>query len=119
MASVLLDPPHQPSNASLRGTFRANTQSRLRQSRRVVPDLIENDEDEELPPKPAMSGNSGNLDEEQSHLGESWKISKAGAVDDGEDGVRGPAANAETGAGILGLVYQFSKAQTEGRAAGV
>jgi autophagy-related protein 9 len=116
MTSVLLDPQHQPSSLHL--TSRSGGQSRIRQSRKPIDDLVEGEENETAEDdRPA--GQSENLEEEQSHLGESWKMSKAGSIGEVDDGARGPATNAENGAGILGLVYQFSKAQTEGRTAGV
>ncbi len=55
---------------------------------------------------------------DESHLGESWKTTRAGNTDDDvNDDPR--ASNADKGPGVLGLVYQFSKAQNEGRGTGV
>jgi autophagy-related protein 9 len=47
------------------------------------------------------------------------ETTRAGALDDdnGDEDVREVAA--EKGAGVLGLIYQFQKAQTEGRGTGV
>lgn len=108
MASILLDPQHQPTQSVLRTGHKIGTQSRLRQSRKPVFDPAENAEmsDSEL----------GAVDD--SHLGESWKTTRAGHVeDDGEEGAQ--ASNTDRGPGVLGLVYQFSRAQTDGRVTGV
>lgn len=64
----------------------------------------------------AGDGSEGAADE--SNLGESWKTTRAGTRDeDGDE--EAEATNHDRGPGVLGLVYQFSKAQTEGRGTGV
>lgn len=74
------------------------------------------DEEESLTQNGEHQGSDGEADE--SNLGESWKTTRAGTRDeDDEEEVR--ANNNDRGPGVLGLVYQFSKAQTEGRGAGV
>ena len=108
MASILLDPQHQPAQSALRKGQNIGTQSRLRQSRTVHLDPVENAE--------ISDSEDGAVDD--SHLGESWKTTRAGnAEDDGEEGAQ--AGNTDRGPGVLGLVYQFSRAQTDGRVTGV
>lgn len=118
MASILLDPQHQPASMSLRTQRRLGTQSRLRTSRKQQDDPVE-DEDEALIENAGHSG--GDVSEgaaDDSNLGESWKTTRAGTRDeDVEDGMQ--ATNHDRGPGVLGLVYQFSKAQTDGRGTGV
>ena len=119
MASILLDPQHQPSRSAIRAGPNLGAQSRLRASRMISADPIENEE-EGLPEgsgQPgAGDGEGGVVDD--SILDDSWKTTRAGnAEDDGEENTQ--ASNADRGAGVLGLVYQFSKAQRDGRGTGV
>ena len=118
MASILLDPQHQPHAAGLRTQRKLGTQSKLRASRMPLGDPME---DEEEPQAVGGGHSGGDLSEgpaDESNLGESWKTTRAGTRDeDGEEEVQ--ANYHDRGPGVLGLVYQFSKAQTEGRGAGV
>ena len=118
MASILLDPQHQPSLATFRGGRNLGAQSRLRNSRKAIVDPVENEE-EELPEnygQPGVGDSEGRAADES--LGDSWKTTQAGhAEEDGQEGIQ--ASNADRGPGVLGLVYQFSKAQTDGRGTGV
>ncbi|KAI9874275.1 MAG: autophagy protein atg9 [Pleopsidium flavum] len=121
MPSILLDPHHQPSTTGFRTLSRPSTQSRFRQAGRPLSDPIE-DEEEALPEttqQPDGITSSGGMAND-SNLGESWKTTRAGALDNDngdEEDVR--EATSEKGAGVLGLIYQFQKAQTEGRGTGV
>lgn len=61
---------------------------------------------------------------EMSHLGESWRTTRAAANDDDDDQEDDPAHRADDlaanrEAGVLGLLYQFQRAHTEGRGGGV
>ena len=74
-------------------------------------------------PGPESSGEGG-ASGEVSHLGESWKTTRAAATnDEGDDEHEtgnidgGPPTGREVG--VLGLLYQFQRAQTEGRGGGV
>lgn len=118
IASILLDPPHQPPIAGLKNQRRLGPQSRLRDSRKPFEDPIE-DEEEVLAENGGHSAGDGSEDgPDESNLGESWKTTRAGTRDEeGEEDV--PGTNHDRGPGVLGLVYQFSKAQTEGRGTGV
>ena len=117
MASILLDPEHQPSQPGLRASHRVGTQSRLRASRKPLFDPVEDEEEEEEEKlqddtRPLIDAGEGAAAE--SNLGESWKTTRAGTLEDeGEE--EAEATNHDRGPGVLGLVYQFSKAQTEGR----
>lgn len=118
MGSMLLDPQHQPAPTGPWTQRRFGTQSRLRTSTKPLEDPLEDEEGALLDNdgRSGADGSEGGVDD--SHLGESWKTTRAGTVDEngGEDV---EATNDERGpGGILGLVYQFSKAQ-EGRGAGV
>ncbi len=119
MASILLDPQHQPSYSAVRGNKQGVTPSRLRASRRAFVEPID-DEGIMLPGDTSQHRPSASEESaaDESHLGESWKTTRAGNTDDDvNDDPR--ASNADKGPGVLGLVYQFSKAQTEGRGTGV
>ena len=118
-ASVLLDPQHQPSHSALRTGPQHVIQSRIRASRKAIADPIE-DEEHTLLLDASLSGAQGSegAAADESHLGESWKTTRAGNTEDDVD--NDPrASNSDRGPGVLGLVYQFSKAQTEGRGTGV
>jgi len=117
MASILLDPQHQPSPESFRAQRKFGAQSRLRNSRKPLGDPIEDGEEDVLN-NAAPSAEDGSEGADDSNLGESWKTTRAATRDD--DGDDDPdAKNDDIGGGVLGLVYQFSKAQTEGRGKGV
>lgn len=98
--SILLDPHHQPSSASvLRGSPRQAPHGRYRTPLQPVSDL---------------PGPSSNRIEEESTLGDSWRMSRLAQDEDEEE--EAPGANR---GGVLQLLQQFSKAQAEGRGAGV
>ena len=120
MTSVLLDPQHQPSILPARGVHKQGFQMRLRNSQRPSSDLIETNEDSKIMPEDHTE-DTGSADEvDDSNLGESWKTTRAGAVDDDDEGEGGvQTGKGDKGPGVLGLVYQFSRAQTEGRGTGV
>ena len=113
LTSMLLDPSHQVT--TLRGG-KINTQSRLRNPRNAIGDLIEGDEDNEVDEGHRSSARSAEGEDYQ-QLGESWKMTLAGEPDDAE--MSGPSSTTKHHPGVLGLVYEFSKAQTEGRGTGV
>lgn len=114
MASILLDPQHQPAPTGPRTQRRFGTQSRLRTTTKPLEDPLEDEEEalRENDGRLGADGSEGAADD--SHLGESWKTTHAGTLDEnGDEDVQ--ATNDDRGpGGILGLVYQFSKAQ-EGR----
>ena len=125
MASILLDPQHQPSQSGLRTPHRFGTQSRLRASRKPLIDPVEDEEEEEEEgeerdgARPLSGGGDGSEGiGAESNLGESWKTTRAGALE-GEDEEDAQATNHDRGPGVLGLVYQFSRAQTERRGTAV
>ena len=117
VASILLDPHHQPSRPGSKTSHQLG-RSRSRALHRPLVDPIE-DEDELPLENTQRSGGEGSEGvAADSNLGESWKTTQAGTRDDdGEDDVQG--IYQDRGPGVLGLVYQFSKAQTEGKGTGV
>ncbi|KAF1945826.1 membrane protein Gsa14p [Clathrospora elynae] len=99
MNSILLDPHHQPSSASiLRGSTRLPPNGRYRTPLQAVSDT---------------PGPSNTRIEEESTIGDSWRTSRL-AHDDDEDEAPGPSRG-----GVLQLLQQFSRAQAEGRGAGL
>lgn len=115
LTSILLDPQHQPP--ALRGGSRPTTQSRLRNARHPIADVIEDNEEEDGKASRRRSRDAGSVEEDDNpQLGDSWKMT-AGELDEPESGE--PSSATDHKAGVLGLVYQFSKAQTEGRGTGV
>lgn len=99
--SILLDPHHQPSASALRGSPRQAPHSRYRSSLQPVSDA------------PGLSRQNSRI-EEESTIGDSWRTSRLAQDDDEEE-----EAGGNTKGGVLQLLQQFSKAQTESRPAGV
>lgn len=121
MPSILLDPHYQPSTSGFRTLSRPRTRSRFRQGGGHLTDPVEDDE-EDLPEAahPSEGITTSERIAHDSNLGESWKTTRAGAVEEDDDVAEGAReVGAEKGAGVLGLIYQFQKAQTEGRGTGV
>ncbi|KAF2477988.1 autophagy-related protein 9 [Lindgomyces ingoldianus] len=102
--SILLDPHHQPTASTLRGSPRQTASSRYRTSLQPVSD----------PREPGLSRQNSSRIEEESTIGDSWRTSRLAQDDDEEEETTG-----NTRGGVLQLLQQFSKAQTEGRGAGV
>ncbi|KAF2402268.1 APG9-domain-containing protein [Trichodelitschia bisporula] len=106
MHSILLDPHHQPQP-------RAPPQARQRL--RGPSGLVAGAgvEEEEGPVPAERTGRSEQAAvEDDSELGDSWAVR---ADTGGEPERREPEAEGGAGAGVLGLLYQFQKAQAEGR----
>jgi autophagy-related protein 9 len=100
ISSILLDPHHQPSSASiLRGSPRSAPSGRYRTPLQSVADA---------------PGPSNTRIDEESTIGDSWRTSRLAQDDDEEE--EAPGA---TRGGVLQLLQQFSRAQAEGRGAGV
>jgi autophagy-related protein 9 len=100
IGSMVLDPHHQPSSASiLRGSPRQAPNNRYRTPLQAVSDA---------------SGQSKTRIEEESTIGDSWRASRLAQDDDEEE--EAPGTNR---GGVLQLLQQFSRAQAEGRGAGV
>ncbi len=118
MASILLDPQHQPSSTGLRSQRRLGTHSRLQASRMPLDDPLEDEEETLMENEGQAKGDLSEGAGDESNLGESWKTTRAGNRDEdvGEDA---QATNNDRGPGVLGLVAQFAKTQTEGRGTGV
>lgn len=127
MPSMLLDPRHQPTSVGSRVLPKRTGPGRHRAASRHQ--LAEETFEEEgagsaspvrSPLPVAGSSGSGGLGND-SNLGESWKTTQATALDGEEDDEDEDvdAVTGEKGAGVLGLLYQFQKAQTEGRGTGV
>lgn len=114
MASILLDPQNQPTQSSMRTPHRPGTHSRLRASRKPHVDPVEDTEEVQPEDVQKMAGDGSEGAVDDSNLGESWKTTRAGALDE-EDDKDTQSTNHDRGPGVLGLVYQFSKTQTEGR----
>ena len=118
ISSILLDPQHQPPQTNLRKIAKPAPRSRLKASKLPFENPIEDDEEDhhEIEVLSAADGSAGATGD--SNLGDSWKTTQAGAIDDDADeGIQ--AAAGDKGPGVLGLVYQFSKARTEGQGVGV
>jgi autophagy-related protein 9 len=126
MPSVLLDPHHQPTGGGSRRrvSTRAGPSTKVAMPRhQLADDPLEDNEDSILQSQQPMAGagssGSGGLGDD-SHLGESWRTTQATNRDGDEENEEDvDAATGDNGADVLGLLYQFQKAQTEGRGAGV
>jgi autophagy-related protein 9 len=113
MPSILLDPHHQPSSSGFGGrSMRRNSRSRYQARGNIIEEPIE-DEDE----SDTRGAGPQSRDPYESVVGldeSRWETSPTrGASKDisEEEGDGGPAG----AGGVLGLLYQFQKAQTDGR----
>ncbi|KAJ5814735.1 Autophagy-related protein 9 [Penicillium riverlandense] len=121
--SLLLDPHHQPSASGFRPAGRSAPyqRSRLSRSQHPVADPIEDDEtpssqeahdSSTRPSAGAVGASSGGVGTDESNLGDSWRMNPLGKEGDDEgeniDALAG-------GAGVLGLIQQFQKANNDGR----
>jgi autophagy-related protein 9 len=97
MASMLLDPIHQPSASGVRSSPRGASQGRYAARLHNI-----------------GASPSGARIEEESTIGDSWRTSRLAQDDEDEDEAPGTGRG-----GVLQLLQQFSKAQAEGRGAGV
>ena len=116
--SVLLDPHHQPAALATRRSPRGMGQSRYNPPRQRQPDqrYLRPQAIEAPTAKDGLT--TSRIIEEDSNLGDSWRTSKAAQLDSDTEDVEGESEADGKGAGVLGLLYQFQKAQTEGRLAG-
>ncbi|CAF9927448.1 MAG: hypothetical protein GOMPHAMPRED_004396 [Gomphillus americanus] len=111
LSSILLDPSHQsgPRASRLTGP------SRLRYPRNTFADLIETNEHHHAV---ASSESAGVLsDNGDDVVDSSWKMT--GEIDPDEPEVAGSSPKQKHKPGVLGLVYEFSKAKTGARGTGV
>lgn len=127
--SVLLDPHHQPSKSGLRAGQRAydpHLPSRLAQSSYPINDPINGEEeppsrdtrDSGTRPLAAAGASSGGVGTGESSLGDSWRMNPIGkdvGVDDEDEEEGENVDDIAGGAGVLGLIQQFQKANTDGR----
>lgn len=107
MQSILLDPHHQPSNSgfgakSLNRTSRSKYQVR----QNIIEEPIEDDE-EDVGGGRVDESVVGGLGMDESR----WETSAGNVKDEEDEAGKEPAG----GGGVLGLLYQFQKAQTDGR----
>ncbi|KAK7614529.1 autophagy protein Apg9-domain-containing protein [Phyllosticta paracitricarpa] len=115
MQSILLDPHHQPTLLGGRHHSPRHTahQSRFRASRQPPPLSHPGEQLDEEPEETAAAGARHDVDDND-NLSDSWLPDESesdAAEDELEAGTRG--------AGVLGLLHQFQRAQTQGRAPGV
>ena len=125
--SMLLDPHHQPSSIGFRPAARStphhhqHQRSRLAHSQHPGAGSIDDESQEDpgpaarqsAPHTGASSGGAGASDS----LGDSWRMNPLGKdEDEADEGDEGENLDAIAGgAGVLGLIQQFQKANTEGR----
>jgi len=114
MTSILLDPHHQPSTSGFGGrSVRRTSRSRYQARQNILEEPAEDEEETDTGRNAKQSSGPGNPYESTAGLEESkWETSPTrGASRDVEDEADGEAA----GGGVLGLLYQFQKAQSDGR----
>jgi autophagy-related protein 9 len=117
MASMLLDPHHQPSNSGFHFSSPIARPSKLRHARHATGAApAEADEGQELADVAEDAGTSQPGTGASGDLGASWKVDRD---DDDEEEEDVDAVAGDKGAGgVLGLIRQFQKAQGEGRTGG-
>ncbi|MCJ1403390.1 autophagy protein atg9 [Xylographa trunciseda] len=121
MTSVLLDPQHQPLPANMKAKHRLGAPSRLQASLTPPTEVIEVGEPVQHESPEFESRVVTNAAETyDSNTGESWTTTRAGIMDeDNSVDEENPASLSDNNPGVLGLIRNFTKAQTEGRGAGV
>lgn len=116
MPSILLDPHHQPSHSGFGvRSGRRSSRSRYQARSNIMEEAIEDEDETETRTTPS---NSRDPYESVVGLGESrWETSPTRrAVEEISEEEEGEGEVAGAG-GVLGLLYQFQKAQTDGRPA--
>jgi autophagy-related protein 9 len=114
--SILLDPHHQPSNSGFGGRSVNRTPKGRYQTRQNI--IEEPIEDEDEPAKGRNpEANGGVRDPYESVMGglEESRWETTGARPPSKDAEEEEGESAAGGGGVLGLLYQFQKAQTDGR----
>ncbi|KMU76254.1 LOW QUALITY PROTEIN: Atg9p [Coccidioides immitis RMSCC 3703] len=124
MASMLLDPHHQPSMSGFRSKAHPTAASRYRPSRQAHPmaDTIQDVDEDQLPginiqPSNVTTTSSGGPATDDSQIEESWRINLAEDANSGEDDEAEDVEKVAGGGGVLGLIHQFQKVTNEGRGA--
>jgi autophagy-related protein 9 len=124
MPSMLLDPHHQPSTSGFggggggggRSVHATGNRSRYQASRHIIEDFPVEDEEEDEVPGRGRIQRQISLPSEESGLsgldGSRWETSPT-RKDQSQAGMEEDEVG---GGGVLGLLYQFQKAQTDGRA---
>jgi autophagy-related protein 9 len=113
IASMLLDPHHQPSNSAFRArSGQRSSRSRYQSRANIIEEPIEDEDETEAGGAAEQGGELQDPSESVVGLDESrWETSPTrGAPRETEEDESGPA-----GGGVLGLLYQFHNARTDGR----
>ncbi|KAJ5082850.1 Autophagy-related protein 9 [Penicillium argentinense] len=124
--SILLDPRHQPPTSGFRqATHTVPPRSRLARSQLPASDQIHDDEESSIkgdrgstsrPLANPQGASSGGVGTGESSLGDSWRMNPLGKDEDTEEYDDEEDVDAIAGGvGVLGLIQQFQKANTEGR----
>ena len=112
IGSTLLDPHHQPALSAARSPRQA-AQSRYQASLHHLPGAALAEDG----PSRARPDVRSAIDDE-SAIGESWRASRLAHNDEDEDEDEDEDGDADRG-GVLQLLHEFSKVQTQGRGAGI
>lgn len=121
MPSILLDPHHQPSTSGFGGrSGRRNSRSRHHTRPNIMEEAIEDEDEIDISREPRLrTEESKGTYETETGIDESkWEMSPTrghprGINDEDEEGEVSGARGG--GGGVLGLLYEFQKAQTAGR----
>ncbi|KAF2457572.1 autophagy protein Apg9-domain-containing protein [Lineolata rhizophorae] len=126
--STLLDPHHQPSPPLGAGGARTSPRqgpagARFRGARPGALDEVAEAPADQVEAggvqqqQPGGAATTSRMIEEDSSLGDSWRVTRAGQMEDEEDGeAEGEGGEASRGApGVLGLLKQFQRVHTEGK----
>lgn len=117
MPSMLLDPHHQPSTSGFGArSGQRNSRSRYQAGQNIMEEAVEDEgEDWAVGALPTRLESKDSYESEPG-LGDSkWETSPTrGVAKEAEDEEEGEDTSGG-GGGVLGLLYQFQKAQTEGR----
>lgn len=113
--SMLLDPHHQPHASALARAGRSPVRTRSKPGRHPLASHGELEEQAAAAAGPSIEPpvSSSVMIEGDSTLGDSWKAAQAGiATDEVAKEIESQNDTADKEPGVLGLLYQFQKAQT-------
>ena len=115
MPSILLDPHHQPSTSGFGGrSIRRNSRTRYQARPEIMEEEVEDEDESESPRKKSVNSNPSPFESTMGLEESRWETSPTRVLAKEEDDER-EEGNAGGGKGVLGLLYQFQKAQTDGR----
>lgn len=119
MQSILLDPHHQPSSSGFGArSVRRNSRSRYQVRQNILEEALEDESADAVGGGGGKTAKGKGRNVEQSVVGleeSRWETSPTRTPNEALDVEEAEEKENPGGGGVLGLLYQFQKAKTEGR----